>query len=115
MNETNETTITPTPGPFHKIYRGDIKPPEQVRCMNCGEMAEYEENEVNSDLIVWVYGCFDCRHWTEWEIAADGSDIYSSAVWLVDMDDEDRESFPGNGSEWYWEPGEDGYSVGEES
>lgn len=97
---------------FEKLEFGYIEHPKKVRCMNCGEMAELIDLENTEGLIVRVYQCDDCRFYTEWEILDGGEDgIDSSNIWLVDPDDDDRESRPARDFPYYWKPMDDGYSV----
>lgn len=101
-------------GIFDDLRYGKIKPPQAVRCVNCGEMAILEDWDGDPGYLECpLYLCEGCDWWTEWEIVSDGEGgIESSSLYYREPGSEDSISWcevrhlPG-----FWMPEEDGLTV----
>lgn len=89
--------------------------PAKVRCVNCGQLAQFADEEDGDGYTAVIYDCDGCEWETHWEIVYDGDGgILSSSLYYYSLEHEsalawyDCRDWPG-----FWMP--DGLIVPDEA
>jgi len=101
---------------FKQLEYEEVKFPQQVRCANCGQMADYEDFDTSpGDWVLTSYICVHCSWWTEWEITHDGANGLQSSTLYYRHTDDDLEIQWYEARDWpgYWRP--NGFEIPEEA